>query len=172
MVSAARKAIAIAASLLVFATTATPANNAEQLVFSKTGGLMVLSDNEAPITPFGFWIWCAFHGSPSSTPVTYQGAQVCQGSMYFYALGVPEHVVSAFLTQEDPEGTYTLTVFGLKTPNQTAPDFVCVLRNAGPPTSGPTNSVTVNCNFSSLGGGTGWATVDGAVVHATGPEFN
>lgn len=169
-----KKVTLIAASLLFLAMTATAQKNAEELVFSKTGGFMPLIGNSSDLhgtggTPFGFWIWCAFQASPSSTPVTYQGAQVCQGSMYFYFLGVPEHVVSAFLTKENPEGTYTLTVFGFKSPQQSTPAFACTLKNAGPPTSGPTNSVSVHCLFFSLGGGTGSATVDGAVVNATGP---
>ena len=165
----------VVATLLLTAMTATPQNNAEELVFSKTGGFMPLSGNSNNLhgtggTPFGFWIWCAFHGSPSSTPITYQGAQVCQGEMYFYFLGVPEHVVSAFLTKENPEGTYLLTVFGFHKPQQSVPDFVCTLKNAGPPTPGPTNSVHVHCMFaSSLGGGTGDTDVDGAVVNSTGP---
>ncbi len=153
----------IAAMLLCLAMTATAqSSNAEELVFSKTGGFMPLEGNSTTGgTPFGFWIWCAFHASPSSTPVTYQGAHVCQGTMYFYFLGVPEHVSSAFMTAEGPEGTYTIKVI--------ANDFVCTLQNIGPPTSGPTNKVTVSCTFSGLGGGSGAATVDGAVVHATGP---
>src|SRR5258708_35084527 len=130
MVSTVKNSAAIASALLCADTTATPANNAEELVFSHTGGLMTLTGNaNAKSTPFGFWIWCAFHGSPSSTPVTYQGAQVCQGSMYFYALGVPEHVVSAFLTVEPGNGEYILTVFGFKSPNQSTPDFACILDN-------------------------------------------
>ena len=165
------KKIAIIASALLFvATTATAANNAEELVFSHTGGLMTLTNNaDAKGTPFGFWIWCAFHGSPSSTPVTYQGADVCQGSMYFYALGGPEHVVSVSLTQEPANGTYIITVFGFKSPHA-APDFMCTLQNTPPITSGPSNTVTVNCKFFALGGGTGAATVTGAVVHDTGPS--
>ena len=181
MASTLKRIVIVAASLLFLAMTATAANNAEQLVFSKTGGFMVLNGNTSDLhgtggTPFGFWIWCAFQASSSSTPVTYQGAQVCQGSMYFYFLGVPEHVVSAFLTKENPEGTYTLTVFGFKSPQQAAPDFMCILRNEGPPTSGPTNTIDLNsangggCTFFSLGGGTGQATVNGAVVNATGPD--
>src|SRR5258708_24539512 len=123
MVSTVKNSAAIASALLCADTTATPANNAEELVFSHTGGLMTLTDNGvAKGTPFGFWIWCAFHGSPSSTPVTYQGADVCQGSMYFYSLGGPEHVVSAFLTKEPADGTYIITVFGFKIPHA-APDF-------------------------------------------------
>jgi hypothetical protein len=172
MLSAVGKVTIVAASLLFLAMTATPANNAEELVFSTSGSFMTLTDNSRGIasTPFGFWIWCAFHASPSSTPVTYQGAQVCQGSMYFYALGIPEHVVSAFLTKESPEGVYHLTVFGFKSPEQSLPDFSCFLRNETLQ-SGPTNTVHVDCTFFNpeLGGGTGSADVTNAVVKDTGP---
>lgn len=171
MLSAVKKVTIVAASLLFLAMTATPANNAEELVFSTSGSFMTLTNNSiAAGTPFGFWIWCAFHASPSSTPVTYQGAQVCQGSMYFYALGIPEHVVSAFLTKENPEGVYHLTVFGFKSPEQSLPDFSCFLRNETLQ-SGPTNTVHVDCTFFNpeLGGGMGSADVTNAVVKDTGP---
>ncbi len=171
MLSLVKKVTIVAASLLFLVMTAMPANNAEQLVFSTSGSFMTLSDNSiASSTPFGFWIWCAFHASSSSTPVTYQSAQVCQGSMYFYALGVPEHVVSAFLTKENPEGVYHLEVFGFKSPEQSAPDFACFLTNQTLK-SGPTNTVDVGCTFFNpeLGGGTGSAVVTNAVVKDTGP---
>ena len=175
MLSAFKKVTIVAASLLFLAMTATPANNAEQLVFSTSGSFMTLTNNSiASSTPFGFWIWCAFQPSPSSTPVTYQSAQVCQGSMYFYFLGTPEHVVSAFLTKENPEGVYHLTVFGFKSPEQSSPDFACSLTNRAPIQSGPTNTVDVNCTFFNpeLGGGTGSTNPTGvtnAVVKDTGP---
>jgi len=177
MRSTVKKFAIVAAVLLCLPLTAAAANNAEEIVFSKTGGFMVLTGNTSDLhgtggTPFGFWIWCAFHASPSSTPVTYQTAQVCQGSMYFYFLGVPNHVdiVTPFNITEFPEGTYTFVVNGLD-PKSKAPVFVCTLSNEGPPTSGPTNTVDVACSFTaSLGGGTGNATVDGAVVQATGPD--
>ncbi len=162
----------VVALLLLLAITATPANNAEELVFSKTGGFMTLSGNSiATSTPFGFWIWCAFHASPSSTPVTYQSAQVCSGSMYFYALGVPQHTVSAFSITEGPNNSYTFPVVGLN-PKTQAPDFACVMHNNGPITSGATNTIIVTCPFfsSALGGGTGVATVTDAVVNDTGPK--
>jgi len=161
----------LAALLLFLAMTATPQQNAEELVFSTSGSVMSLIGNSSGLTstPFGFWIWCAFHASPSSTPVTYQGAQVCQGSMYFYALGEPEHVVSAFLTKEGPDGIYTLEVFGFKSPQQAAPDFECTLRNETL-TSGPSNTVDVHCTFFTLGGGSGTAKVTNAVVNDTGAK--
>src|SRR5713226_9550893 len=119
MLSLVKKVTIVAASLLFLVMTAMPANNAEQLVFSTSGSFMTLSDNSiASSTPFGFWIWCAFHPSSSSTPVTYQSAQVCQGSMYFYALGVPQHTVSAFSITEGPNNSYTFPVVGLNPKTQ------------------------------------------------------
>lgn len=169
--SVVKKVTIVAASLLFVVMTAVPANNAEELVFSTSGSFMTLSDNTtASGTPFGFWIWCAFHPSSASTPVTYQAAKVCQGSMYFYALGIPEHVVSAFLTKETSEGVYQLEVFGFKSPQQSLPDFMCFLTNTTL-TSGPTNTVNVHCTFFNpdLGGGSGTAVVTNAVVNDTGP---
>lgn len=173
MWSAVKMVTMVTAAALFLAMTATPANNAEQLVFSTPGSLMTLTGNsKAAETPFGFWIWCAFQASPSSTPVTYQGAQVCQGSMYFYALGIPEHVVSAFLTKENPDGVFHLEVFGFQSPQQAAPDFACLLTNPNPPQTGPINTVDVGCAFFNpdLGGGTGSGVVTNAVVRATGPQ--
>jgi hypothetical protein len=172
VLSIVKRVVIVTTSLLVLTMTAAPAsNNAEQLVFSTSGSFMPLDGNStAASTPFGFWIWCAFQPSPASTPVTYQTAQVCQGSMYFYGLGVPEHVVSAFLTKENPEGVYHLEVFGFRSPQQSAPDFSCFLTNQTLQ-SGPTNTVDVGCTFfnPALGGGTGSAVVTNAVVKDTGP---
>jgi len=153
MVSAAKKFIAIAASLLVFATTATPANNAEQLVFSKTGGLMFLSDNEAPITPFGFWIWC--QDADSSTP--YAGE--CNGAMYFYALGITKSVEGEVTELSD--GIYQMTVASRK-----GDSVSCQLTNASAELQhGPSNTVDVTCVTPS---GSGEST--NAIVNVTGPS--
>jgi hypothetical protein len=169
--SPARKKIALGiAAMMLVAVTAFPANNAEQVIFSGAG-LMTLRGNTQPATPFGFWIWCAFHPSAASTPPTYQAAQVCQGSMYFYALGIPSHVVSAFSIVEDPDGVYTFPVVGLKSPNDTSPEFVCFMHNAEPPKNGPNNTVTADCLFSPvLGGGQGHGVAEKSIVNATGPE--
>jgi hypothetical protein len=73
----------VATSVLLLATTAMPANNAEQVVFSTPGFTMNLSNNnKAQSTPFGFWIWCAAAAAPGSNG-GYQNANACQGSMYF-----------------------------------------------------------------------------------------
>jgi len=142
-------------------------NNAEQLVFSTPGSFMPLNGNTGDLhgtggTPFGFWIWCAAAPSPKSTPPTYQAALVCQGSMYFYFLGVPEHVASAFTVTENAEGLYTIVVFGK--------DFACQLNNTTT-NQGPHDTVVVGCSFSpGFGGGTGTATVTNATVNTTGPK--
>ncbi|HXL79239.1 MAG TPA: hypothetical protein VN951_00060 [Pyrinomonadaceae bacterium] len=137
-------------------------NNAEQLVFSTPGSFMPLTGNTSEGTPFGFWIWCAAAPSPKSAPPTYQAALVCQGSMYFYFLGVPEHVASAFTVKEDAEGLYTIMVFGK--------DFACQLNNTTT-SQGPHDTVNVGCSFSpGFGGGTGTATVTNATVNTTGPK--
>lgn len=162
-----KKATLTTALLLLFAMTAIPANNAEELVFSKTGGFMPLIGNTDNLhgtggTPFGFWIWCAASPSPASTPPTYQAAFVCQGSMYFYFLGTPEHVSNAFNVTENAPGLYTIKVL--------AKDFSCTLNNTTT-NSGPNDTVDVSCSFSAaFGGGTGNATVTDAVVNTTGPS--
>lgn len=163
-----KKIILITATLLLAAMTAMAQNNAEELIFSKTGGFMPLVNNTDNLhgtggTPFGFWIWCAAE-APSGTPPTYQTFNVCQGSMYFYFLGGPEHVASDLSVSETPpnSGLYTITVH--------AADFTCTLKNLTN-VPGPNNSIMVTCTFdSALGGGTGTTTVDGAVVHTTGPS--
>jgi hypothetical protein len=170
MLSVVKKVTVVAALMLFLAMIATPANNAEEVIFSKTGGLMTLSNGN--VTPFGFWVWCAFHASPASTPVTYQSAQVCQGSMYFYSLGVPQHVVFAQAITEGANNSYTVPLVGLDPKTKTA-DFFCVLHNEGPISPGPTNTILANCSFSAALGGagvTGTAVVTGAVVNDTGPR--
>jgi hypothetical protein len=166
MLSAVKKVTITAALLLSFAMSATPANNAEELVFSTPGSFMPLTGNTDDLhgtggTPFGFWIWCAAQASPASTPATYQAAFVCQGSMYFYFLGVPQHVASAFNVTENAPGLYTIKVF--------ANDFTCTLSNTTT-NPGPHDMVDVFCSFSkAFGGGTGSTTVTNATVNTTGP---
>ena len=155
-------------SVAVFSgeTKAQNANNAEELVFSTPGSFMTLIGNTDDLhgtggTPFGFWIWCAAGPSPKSAPPTYQAALVCQGPMYFYFLGVPEHVASDFNVVETADGLYTIGV--------SAKDFDCVLNNTTT-NQGPHDTVDVVCSFSSrFGGGIGTATVTNATVNTTGP---
>jgi len=136
--------------------------NAEELVFSTPGSFMALLGNNKQLgTPFGFWIWCAAGPSPKSAPPTYQAALVCQGSMYFYFLGVPEHVASDFSVAENSDGIYTIGVHGK--------DFDCTLHNTTT-NQGPHDTVDAACSFSSkFGGGIGLATVTNATVNTTGP---
>lgn len=167
-----KKTVFVVAAMLVVAMTATPANNAEQVVFSKTGGLMPLNGNtKAKATPFGFWIWCAGQAAPGSNG-GYQNANACQGSMYFYALSTPAtHVVGQ--AAEGAAGIYTMHVVegtaAQLFSNTLHPAYTCSLTNITP---GGGDSVQVSCIFldSALGGGTGSATVTGAIVNITGPN--
>jgi len=166
------KKVGLCAALLLLATiSAIPANNSEQVVFSKTGGLMKLSGNSiAAATPFGFWIWCAGQAAPGSSG-GYQNANACQGSMYFYALSTPAtHVVGQ--ATEGSAGIYTMHVVE-GTPaqlfsNTLHPAYTCTLTNTTP---GGGDSVQVSCIFldPALGGGMGSALVTGAIVNITGP---
>jgi hypothetical protein len=160
--------LTIALCLVAFSGESQAQNpaNAEQLVFSTPGFFMPLTGNTSDLhgtggTPFGFWIWCAAAPSPKSVPPTYQAALVCQGSMYFYFLGVPQHVASAFTVTEDAEGLYTITVFGR--------DFACTLNNTTT-NQGPHDTVHTDCSFSpGFGGGMGSVDVTNATVNTTGP---
>lgn len=128
-----------------------------QVVFSG-GGIFTDDSLAAPITPFGFWIWCE---GASSNP--YQGE--CNGAMYFYALGITKHV----------SGTATGTgrVFTMNVGSNDG-SVNCSLTNSTPVLSGPSNLVTVTCTAPS-------ALVDSvdhdtqgvsttAVVNITGPS--
>jgi len=166
------KKVGLCVVLLLLATiSAIPANNSEQVVFSKTGGLMNLSRNSiAATTPFGFWIWCAGQAAPGSNG-GYQNANACQGSMYFYALSTPATHVVGQATESSP-GIYTMHVVQ-GTPaqlfsNTLHPAYTCSLTNTTP---GGGDSVQVSCIFldPALGGGTGSALVSGAIVNVTGP---
>jgi hypothetical protein len=162
--SAIKKIGLLAAVLLFVAMSAVPANNAEQVVFSKTGGLMTLDGNSKPSTPFGFWIWCG--GAAPGSNGGYQND--CQGSMYFYALAKPAMHVFGQATESAP-GIFTMHVIE-GTLGSTAPStFTCALTNTTP---GGGDSVQASCIFldPALGGGVGSATVTGAIVNITGPN--
>lgn len=170
------RAVLVVTLVFFGAMTAVPANNAEEIVFSDTGALMVLSGNQnASSTPFGFWIWCAGAAAPGSSG-GYQKANACQGSMYFYALqGKATHVVG--YASENPSGIYTMHVVEGTAAELFSgtlnPSFSCTLANttAAPNlTNGPRNTVQANCIFFRLGGGTGSDTDNGAVVNITGPN--
>ena len=143
----------IAAALATVALTASAggaqAASSEQVVFSKTGAFGTFAGTP---TPLGFWIWCeASSGNP------YQGQ--CNGSMYFYALGTPKHVVDGSIT-ELADGIYQINVLSSKDSS-----INCTLTNTAPPQSGPNNTVTVSCATPS-----GSAAATGAVVNVTGPS--
>jgi hypothetical protein len=166
------KKIGFAVALLLFAAiSAVPANNSEQVVFSKTGGLMPLVGNsKGTSTPFGFWVWCAGQAAPGSNG-GYQNANACQGSMYFYALDQSAAGVIGQVTEGAP-GIYTMHVvqgtFAQLMSNTLNPSFSCSLSNITPDGG---SSVTVSCVFlPPLGGGMGSATVTGAIVNVTGPK--
>lgn len=168
-----KKTVLVVAALLVVALTATPANNATEIVFSDTGALMTLSNNQnASSTPFGFWIWCAGAAAPGSSG-GYQNGNACQGQMYFYGLQTRASHVVGFATKNS--GIYTMHVFeGTAAQffdNTLDSSFTCTLSNTTENlTNGPNNTVQVNCKFIRLGGGTGSDTDNGAVVNITGPN--
>jgi hypothetical protein len=163
-----------AAVLMFLAMSAAPANNAEEVIFSKTGGTMTLTNNlKATSTPFGFWIWCAANAAPGSNG-GYQNANACQGSMYFYALDSHASGVIGEVG-EGPDGIYTMHVkqgtAAQLFSGTLDPAYTCTLKNTTPDPKGPGNGVDVTCSFtSSLGGGSGTATVTDAVVNVTGPK--
>src|SRR5258705_6811890 len=167
----------IALAVAMLAATATyAAKNAEQVVFSTPGFFGMKLTGTAPngqdVTPVGFWVWCiAEPGGPPSNGV-YGADKACQGSMYFYFLGHPEHVFgAAFLNNgtgivEDPpeSGLYTMTV--------EATDFRCTLRNtSSTQTKAITNTVHVHCDFRNAfaAAGSGDVDVPNSVVNVTGP---
>jgi hypothetical protein len=175
------KSMIVGGALLFVAMSASPANNAEEVVFSTPGFTMQLVGNsKAAETPFGFWIWCAASAAPGSNG-GYQRANACQGSMYFYALDTHVTPVIGFVT-EGPDGIYTMNIFQgtfaqLKS-GTLNPDYTCLLTNTTPDPKGPGNGVDVSCAFlnPSLGGGTGFADgthgsspVTNATVNVTGP---
>ncbi len=117
----------------------------EQIVFSNNATGFGTFGGTA--TPFGFWVWCE---GDSANP--YQGE--CNGSLYFYALGLIKHVTGT--VTEPAEGQYQMHV--------TAGSAIdCTLTNVPPVTKGPTNTVNVSCKNPA---GKGTST---AVVNVTGP---
>jgi hypothetical protein len=170
-----RKAALVVAVVVFAAVTATPANNAEQVVFSDTGALMNLVGNgKATTTPFGFWIWCSGSAAPGSNG-GYQNANACQGSMYFYNLETKATGVIGQVTEGTP-GIYTMHIVQGTAAQLFSgtlnPAYTCTLTNTTPNPKGPGNTVQVSCIFMdpTLGGGLGTATDTGAVVNVTGPH--
>jgi hypothetical protein len=150
-------AVAIAVALL---HPPAQAQNTEQVIFSGTGtGTFSLNGGEPHASPVGFWIWCQV---PSTNPYSPD----CNGAMYFYYFGITRPVGGTVGTPVN--GVVTMTVA-----SRFATIFACTLTNGAAPTSGPTNTVTVNCGSAAtptLGGllnGTGTST--NSVVQITGP---
>ena len=127
-------------------TTAT-ANNSEQLVFSGVA-------TEGTGAPVGFWIWCEVE---SNNPYEDE----CNGSMYFYALGITKHVedVEDGITESAGE-SYQIKVHSTKDDS-----IACTLENAPNPVHGPRNTVTVMCTSPQNVN----AVSHSAVVNVTGP---
>jgi hypothetical protein len=136
-----------AAVALVAPGVGAGANNSEQVVFSKTGAF------SNTLGPFGLWIWCE-----ADSPNPYQGE--CNGSMYFYAFGVPKHVIDGSIT-ELAEGQYAIHVVSAA---DNGASIDCTLTNRLPRMSGPNNTIDVVCTHPA-----GTATAEGAVVNVTGP---
>ena len=171
--STSKRIVLILSAILITAISARPANNAEEVIFSKTGGFMTLTGNSnADGTPFGFWVWCAGQAAPGSNG-GYQNAHACQGSMYFYALDHnATHVVGE--SSESPDGIYHMDVVQGTAAQLFSgtldPAFECILSNTTPDPKGPGNGVNVSCTFFADGGGTGSSNVPDAVVNVTGPK--
>jgi hypothetical protein len=127
------------------AKTATP-HNSEQVVFS---GVAAIGSTFG--SPVGFWIWCEAESENSYD-------EECNGSMYFYDLGITRHVEGEIT--EPSDGLYEMTV------SSTLDDKIltCVLKNEAEAVRGPHNVVDVDC-----GTPAGHAQSQSAVVVVTGP---
>ena len=138
---------AVVVVLFALTTSAQGARNSEQVIFSGAGTFPGVSD-------FGFWIWCE---ADSQNP--YQGE--CNGSMYFYQLGIVRHV--AGMITEPEEHMYQMDVVSTRDDS-----IACSLVNTPPIVHGPHNTVTVTCTApSQVQGVQGISTT--AVVNVTGP---
>jgi len=122
------------------------ANNSVQVIFSRTA----TPEAVGTFGPFGYWIWCQ---APLTNPGAYAGQ--CSGSIYFYAIKLAAEHVDGTIAKL-AEGQYQMKVHSA--------DWFCLLTNTPPVTSGPTNTVVVNCS-NPMGVGIG----TGSIVHVTGP---
>jgi len=124
------------------------AHNSEQVVFS---GVAPIGSTFPQGSPVGFWIWCE---AESDNPYD----EECNGSMYFYALGITRHVEGEIT--EPSDGIYEMTVSSTRD----GAIVNCVLRNADEAVHGPHNVVDVTCDTPA-----GHAQSQSAVVNVTGP---
>ena len=123
------------------------ATASEQLVFS----------NSAAGSPVNFWIWCEAESDNG-----YAGE--CNGSMYFYSLGIgAQHVIDFSETSitELAEDQYQIRVISSRDNGAT---IDCTLTNETLPVQpGPNNDILVSCTHPNL-----TATASGSVVNVTG----
>jgi hypothetical protein len=133
-------------------TPSSAAHHSEQVVFS---GVAAIGSTFEKTSPAGFWIWCE---AESNNP--YAGE--CNGSMYFYALGITKHV-------SDIEGVNSIEEFGdeqyrIRVRSTTDNSIDCTLESLSAPQHGPNNAVHVSCTSPA-----GAADSTTAIVNVTGP---
>jgi hypothetical protein len=105
-------------------------------VFSGTGG--------GDFGPVGFWVWCQVQTSnPYETD--------CNGSMYFYQLGLVKHVGGE--VSEPADDQYQMDV------SSADGSVACTLTNEPPIVHGPHNTVDVSCSSPSGSGSSSTAVV-------------
>jgi hypothetical protein len=138
------------ASSVAQPSTANGPRSSEQVIFS---GVAFVNSSFAKNSPVGFWIWCE---AESSNPYD----EECNGSMYFYELGITRHVEGEIAEVGEDTEIYDMTV------SSTRDDKIknCVLRNLAEPELGPNNTVRVTCQDPA-----GTAFSNNAVVKVTGP---
>ena len=123
------------------------ATASEQLVFS----------NSAAGSPVNFWIWCEAESGNG-----YAGE--CNGSMYFYSLGIrAQHVIdfSEISITELADDQYQIRVISSRDNGAT---IDCTLTNETLPVQpSPNNDILVSCTHPNL-----TVTVSGSVVNVTG----
>ncbi len=155
--------VTVAALLLIVAVVISNATQNEQVIFS-VGKVSPTFDYTAPTPPpsnahFGFWIWC--EGPQSNN--AYKGE--CQGSMYFYGLGVTRPV----------DGKVAETSPGIFTMRVSSPDneIACGLQNVTPQSraGAELNTIDVTCPLSPQAAGTiqGSGTAADVVVNVVNP---
>ena len=99
------------------------AERSEQVVFSGIGS--------GGFGPFGFWVWCQVETSnPYETD--------CNGSMYFYQLGLVKHVTGD--VSEPADDQYQMDLASADG------SVACTLTNEPPIVSGPHNTVDASCS--------------------------
>jgi hypothetical protein len=117
---------------LIAGAPAATAERSEQVVFSGAGA--------GDFGPFGFWVWCQVETSnPYETD--------CNGSIYFYQLGLTKHVTGDVTEPADDQYQMDLA--------SSNGSIDCTLTNEPPIVHGPHNTVDASCSSPS---GTGTST--------------